>query len=286
LSILVTGATGTAGRDIVHELTRLKVPVRAMVRDPGKAAGVLGAGVELVPGDFTEPATFDAALKGQTALMLVVPPGLEVAKLGVPLVAAAKHAGVKRIVHFSALGAGQSAPSLLLKIQGELEAGVRESGIAWTILRPNFFMQNLLGSAGTIKKEGVYYSDFGEGAAAFVDTRDIGAVAARVLTEAGHEGKAYTVSGPQALTCHQVAETFTRILGKPVKYVDVPREAFARSLQGFGLPAPVATAVADLAGLVTSGEAAKLHDTVEKIGKKKPMTLEQFVRDHAAAFKG
>jgi uncharacterized protein YbjT (DUF2867 family) len=117
-----------------------------------------------------------------------------------------------------------------------------------------------------------------------IDTRDIARVAAHALVDPGHEGKAYGLSGPEAVSYAQVAETFSRVLGKPVKYVDLPPEQTKQAMLGMGMPAWLVDALLVLAAILAAGGGARVTDAVEKVGKAKPRTIEQFVRDHAQAF--
>src|SRR5579862_7962400 len=149
---------------------------------------------------------------------------------------AAKKAGVRHLVHFSAISAGPDSKSSLIRAHGQVEEELKRSGLAWTILKPSFFMQNLLSSAATIKGQGAYYNIFGESRVAYVDTRDIAAVAAHVLAKPGHEGQSYTITGPEAVTCAQVAATLSRVLERPIRYVNMPREEYFKMLLSVGLP--------------------------------------------------
>jgi uncharacterized protein YbjT (DUF2867 family) len=146
------------------------------------------------------------------------------------------------------------------------------------------FMQNLLGSAASIVGEGALYAPLGDTRAAFVDVRDIAAVAVKTLTDRGHEGKAYTITGPEALTYGEIARKLSAALGKPVRYVDIPPEQFKQSLLAAGMPDWMADALLEIFEHVVKPLGAEVTNVVAEIAKKAPTTFDQFARDHAPAF--
>ncbi|MGI8746017.1 MAG: SDR family oxidoreductase [Bryobacteraceae bacterium] len=233
--ILLTGATGTSGSEIAKELLRRHVPFRALVRSAAKARNLETGGVELVEGDLDQPESLDRALEGiQRALILSAPDPRSVEQQG-NFINASKRAGVKHIVKFSAMGAAINSPAFLLKWHGQIEEELQRSGIPFTALQPNSFMQNFLGMKATIA-QGAIYAPMKQTPLTLVDTRDIAAVAATTLTEAGHEGRIYVITGPEALTHDEIAAKLSAALGHPVKYADVPLDAFNQSLRQAGLP--------------------------------------------------
>src|SRR5919107_1292118 len=201
--ILVTGATG---KEIVGELKRLGVGgVRALVRDPARAAFIREAGFETAEGDFDRPETLGAALEGVERVLLLTPPTPQTFAQQSAFVEAARRAGVRHVVKFSAIGADAAAPEGFGKWHGQSEDLLKSSGLAWTMLRPNFFMQKVLWQARQIAASGAIYQPVGDARARFIDVRDIAAVAARALTEPGHEGQTYDLNGPEALSYAEVA---------------------------------------------------------------------------------
>src|SRR3954468_23846487 len=243
--ILVTGATGTSGQEIVRALLALGHRPRVLARDPLKAAGLLGDDVEISRGDFADQASVEAALEGVDAALLLTAPTPDTVAVQEAFVDAAKRAGVGRVVKYSAAGAAPGAPHRFGDWHGQAEKYLEASGLGWTHLRPSFFMQNLLGMAGMVKA-GTIYMPIGDGKAPFVDVRDIAAVTAHVLAEDGHEGRAYDVTGPAALGYADVAATFARVLGRPVSYVDVPPAAAKQGMVAGGMPEWVADALNEL----------------------------------------
>ncbi|MFL6337177.1 MAG: SDR family oxidoreductase [Pyrinomonadaceae bacterium] len=285
--ILITGATGTTGRDIVGELHRLGAKgVRALVRDPARADFIREAGFEAVAGDFEQPETLGSALEGVERALLLTPPSMQTFEQQRAFIEAAARAGVRHVVKFSALGADAGAPEGFGKWHGQGEELLKASGLAWTILRPNFFMQNLLGQAKQIASDGVIAQAAGDGRASFIDTRDIAAVAARTLTEEGHEGRTYTLTGPEALSYTDVAAKLSEATGREIKYISVAPAQFREMVLALGFPEWFVAALERLNEVFTSGEAAVLTDDVRRIGRKEPNTFERFARDYADAFKG
>jgi uncharacterized protein YbjT (DUF2867 family) len=283
--ILVTGGTGTTGREIVGELQRLGATgVRALVRDPSKASFIRDAGFETVEGDFDRAETLDAALEGVERALLLTAPSPGTFGQQRAFIESAKRAGVRRIVKFSSLGADSSAPEGFGRWHGQAEDELKASGLAWTILQPNFFMQNLLGQAKQIAGQGVIYQPVGDARASFIDVRDIAAVAARTLTEDGHEGKTYVLTGPEALSYSDVASKLTDATGRQVKYVAITSEQFREGALAQGLPEWLVSALERLNEIFAAGHAAEVTDAVKSVGGKEPTTFDEFARDHAQAF--
>ena len=281
--ILVTGATGATGVEIVRALLDLGNVPRALARDPEKAARLLGDEVEIARGDFADADSLAAACDGVEAALLLTAPTPDTVADQARFVDAAKRAGVRRVVKLSAAGSYPGAPSRFGDWHGRAERHLEASGLAWTHLRPTFFLQNLLGQAGMVKG-GTLYMPAGDGRAPFVDVRDIAAVAAHALAEDGHEGRVYDVTGPEAVSYADIAATFTRVLGREVRYVDVPPEAARKGMVDAGLPAWMADAVNELNASMKQWRLTGVTDVVRRIGRKEPVTVEQFVREHAAAF--
>jgi uncharacterized protein YbjT (DUF2867 family) len=281
--ILVTGATGTSGSAIVRQLSAGGVSFRAMVRNPARAEALRLPGAEVVAGDFDRPQTLDSALRGIERALLLTPPDQRQAEQQAAFVEAAKRAGVRHIVKFSAAGADPDSPALFLRSHGQADRMIESSGLGWTFLRPPFFMQNLLGLADMVKA-GTLYQPAGDSRAGFVDVRDIAAVAARALTGQGHEGKVYPITGPRPISHHDIAAAMTSVLGRTVKYVDVPPDAAGRAMTGAGMPQWQADAILELYALMREGKFDYATDTVKEVSGRDPIPIEQFVRDHRDAF--
>lgn len=284
--ILITGATGTTGREVVAELKRLGARgVRALVRDPGRADFIREAGFETVAGDFERPETLDAALVGVERALLLTPPTPDTVSHHRDFINAATAAGVRRVVKLSAFGADADAPEGFGRWHGQSENLLKTSGLKWTILRPNFFMQNLLGQARQIAATGSIHQPLGDARASFIDARDIAAVAARALTGEGHDGQTYTLTGPEALSYAEVAAKLSEASGRVINYVPVTPEQFRAGALAAGLPEWLVSALERLNELFASGRAAEVTDAVRRVGGKEPTTFEQFARDYAEAFR-
>jgi uncharacterized protein YbjT (DUF2867 family) len=281
-TILVTGSTGTIGGEVARQLIAAGVRPRLLVRDPAKAREFEGK-ADIVKGDLGDAASLERAMRGVEKLFLVGS-GVDGQALEAKAVDAAKKAGVKHVVKLSVLGAQEEAITFARwhrPVEGQLEA----SGMAWTFLRPVNFMSNMLGNIGSIKGQGAFYEPTGDGKTSVIDPVDVGAVAVKALTEPGHEGKAYTLTGPEALSSAEQAAVLTKALGREVKFVDVPPEAAKQAMAGTGMPAAYVDALLDLLAAMRAGRTATVTDSVQKVVGRKPGTFADWARRHAAAFK-
>ena len=281
--ILLTGATGTSGSEIAKELIRLGVRFRALVRSRESANSIAGPGVELVEGDFAKPESLDRALAGVDKALLLAAPDPRSSEYQKNFVVAAKRSGLKHLVKFSAQGADVDSPAELLRVHGAVEKMIEDAGIAFTHLRPTAFMQNFIGQKGTIH-QGAIYAPIENARIAFVDVRDIAAVAAKTLTEPGHEGKKYEITGPEALTHAEIASKLYVGLGIPVQYVNISPQQFQQSLLQAGLPASTVDGLNGLFQLWRQGAAAGVTNVVRDVGRKAPIRFDQFVNDYKSAF--
>lgn len=275
--IAVTGATGKIGAEVVRLLTTRAVPVRVLVRDPNRARAMLGDAPQLVPGDLREEAALERLLAGAHRLFLVSSaPALEGA-----VVDAAARAGVEHVVKSSAIGFGVEPPAGHRAVEQRIEA----SGVTWTHLRPSAFMQTLVDYLpGLIDVQGEFALPAGEGRTAWVDTRDIAAVGAAVLTQDGHGGRVYPVTGAAALSMHEVARDVSNAVGRPVRYVAVEEhQAFARMARA-NIPEAFAAFLVQHYTAVRDGGFAHVSTSVQDVTGTAPRTFGQYATEHAAAF--
>lgn len=279
--IIVTGATGTIGRDLVKLLSSQGVKARAVVRDPAKAAELKLPNIELVQGDLTQPATLDAAFKGGTKLFLLSAAAPNQVEMQHNAIEAAKKAGIKHVVKLSALGADLKSPISLARWHAQTEEELKKSGLAYTILQPHFFMQNLLMNAQTIKGQGAFYGAMKDGKASMIDARDISAAAAKVLTGSGHEGKTYILTGPEALSLSDAAAKLSSALGKPVKYVDVPPEGFKKSLLDAQMPDWFASDLTGMYAFFSTGAAAAVSPALREVTGSPGRNFDTFAKELA-----
>jgi uncharacterized protein YbjT (DUF2867 family) len=284
--ILVTGATGNVGSLVVKELVAGGHAVRAFVTDEAEARELLGPKVELAKGNFDDRASIDAALRGVDKVYLLAPfhPSL-LSAWEATTIDAAKRAGVKHVVKHSVAGAQYEPGITLGRCHRAGEKLLEQSGMAWTFLRPAGFASNALGWASSIKAQGAVYQPMGDGKMAVIDPRDIAAVAVKTLTTPGHEGKAYHLTGPEALSIAQQVKIVGDAIGRVLTYLDVPDTAAKDAMLGMGMPAPVVDAMLELTNLVRAGQTAQVSDVVQTITGKPARTFEAWVRDNVAAFK-
>jgi uncharacterized protein YbjT (DUF2867 family) len=284
MMILITGGTGTSGAPIVKALLDRAERVRVLVRDVAKAATVLGDEVEISHGDLSDPQSIEAAMEDVDRALLNSSPTPDLAELQSAFIDAAGRCGVKHVVKFSVAGADPQSQRTFAKLHGRVEDELRDSGLAWTMLRPTFFMQNLFAMAGMIKS-GAIYQPAGEGRAPFVDVRDIAAVAAAALSEPGHGGKVYDITGPHALSYRDVAQTFTNTVGHEVKYRPISFEDAKNAMLQMGMSEWSANAINDLSQALQDGAFDRVTNVVRDVGKKEPTTLVQFIQENVALFR-
>jgi uncharacterized protein YbjT (DUF2867 family) len=283
--ILVSGATGTNGKEIVLQLAALGANVRALVRDMNRALPFRGKCVHMAVADFNQPESLPEAFKSVERALLLASSSPKQVEQERNFIDAAKLAGVRHVVKFSAHTAQNlESRARLIRWHAEAEDYLEQSGLEWTHLRPTFFMQNLLGQAGSIAREGVFYTALGNTPTAMVDVRDIAAVAVRTLLDHGHERKSYTITGPESLTQDAAAERLSAALGKPVRHVSLTPEQWKQSLVGSGMPEWFADALLELNEYVAKPFGSEITDTITQVAKKQPITFEQFAHDHAASF--
>ena len=242
--ILVTGATGNNGQEIVRQLVAVGQDVRILVRNPEHAIALKKLGVEIVKGDFTDSKTLDRALQGIEKALLLTANSLQQVEHEQNFIDAAKRQGIKHIVKFSAIGVDINSPILILNWHAQAEQYLEKSGIAFTHLRPAFFMQNMLQFAPASQNE--VYLPFENAAIAMVDIRDIAAVATTALTEKGHEGKTYNITGAEAITINRAVDKISEVRGNRLKYVPISPEAFKQGLLEYGQPEWLADALTEL----------------------------------------
>ncbi len=279
---LVTGATGTIGREVVKELARRGAKVRAGVRDKAKASKLFGSEIELVEFDFENASTFSKALDGVRGLFVLPPLTPNQIEVVNRLVDAAKNAGVRKIVKLSAIGVDTGLTFAVGDSHAATDRHIRESGIAHTILRPNSFMQNFINYFPP--RDGVIYLPWGDGKASFIDTRDIAAAAAEALTTNGHDGKIYTLTGPAALGVADVAQILSKASGQSINYVDVPESAARDGMLQAGLPQGQVDALLELHAINKQSLWSTVTSDVQEVTGRPPTPFEQFARDYAVKF--
>ncbi|EIV92069.1 SDR family oxidoreductase [Frankia sp. QA3] len=277
--ILVTGATGSIGRPLVRRLRRDGVAVRALVRDEAKGRAL---DCEFVVGDFDDTASVAAALDGVDRLFLngagAQPADGEqpMVRQQTAIIDAARAAGVDRVVKVSVLHAHEGG-RLAEGAHWQIEQHLKASGLGWSVLQPNGFMQNFVTGQGVFIADGNLVGAYGDAAVSYIDCEDIAACAAALLTGRLRDGETFLLTGPQALTHAQIAEKLSAALGRTVRYVNLPAHELAATLTSQGLPPQFADDVAVLLQGVASGILAPTTTAVQDLTGRAPRTFDDFL---------
>jgi uncharacterized protein YbjT (DUF2867 family) len=278
--ILITGATGNIGRELIPLLLETGQSIRVFVRDERKVAH-LDTCVERVVGDLDKPETLVSAVKNVEKIFLVT----YETRQDLNVLEAANRAGVEHIVKLSTLEATDHKIQVG-KWHYEREELIRASGLDWAFLRPGMFMSNSIEWwAESIKgQNSVFFPGGKKGKVAPVDPRDVAKVAAAALTQPGHNGQAYELTGTELFTIGEMVQVISGVLGKPIQYVDIPPIAAKLFMLKTGMDKMLVNALMEMLGSLRRNEAAVVNDTVERITGQPPRTFEDWCREHAKAF--
>lgn len=283
--ILVTGAAGKNGVEILKRLLGRRERVRAMVHKQREIASPPpNAALEYVEGDFDDPESLRKVLKDVQRAFLVTNSSDRVEERQLRFVHLAREAGVKHIVYLSQLHAASDSPLRFLRYHAAVEEAVRSSGMTYTNLRPNLYMQGLLMIGRSIASEGRFFAPAGDARVSVVDVRDIAAVAVAALTQSQHEGKTYDITGPAALSHAEMAEQLSGALGRPVAFVDVPEGEFREALRSFHMPDWQADGLIEDYAHYRRGEAANVCSAVKDVTGEAARPFTVFARDNRLAF--
>ena len=282
--ILVTGATGNIGSELVKQLIAKSADVRVVTRDKNKVSH-LNPAIEAVIGDRQDPTVIKKALQSADKVFLLPVLLDEKHEADRLLIDEAKRANVDRIVMISS-GVIRSNPKNPIGVlHREVELLIEESGIPWTVLRPGGFTSNALRFwAETIKSLATVFNPTGDGKSAPISPYDIAAVAAVALTAAGHEAKTYYLTGPELLSTHDQVNILSKVIGQPIQCIDIPAEVAAERLESIGLPEPVIQGLYDVWIQVRNNEGTFQTDEVEKLTGQPAQTFETWCREHRSAF--
>ncbi|MBB5911876.1 uncharacterized protein YbjT (DUF2867 family) [Nocardia transvalensis] len=280
--IVVTGATGTVGREVVDQLLASGNRVRAVTRRPEEAG--LPPEAEVVRADLGDPDDLTNVFAGAERVFLLSA-GPDIPRHDANVAKAAAHAGVRHLVKLSSGRVGDPAAGDPIPVWHRAgERAVRDSGLAWTMLRPLGFMSNALHWAASIRAHDTVSAPYGQGRIAVVDPRDIAAVATAALTEPGHEGRVYTLSGPRALSPGEQTEILADVLGRPLCYAESTPEEARAALLGFGVEPEIADAIMALRATALESFTSVVHPEVEEITGRPPRTFLDWAREHRALF--
>jgi uncharacterized protein YbjT (DUF2867 family) len=282
--ILVTGATGNNGLEVLKRLAAQNVQAHAMVRDRNRAKAIADMGIEMVEADFDLLETLPSALAGVDQAFLVTNSTERAEAQQLAFVEAAQQSGVKHIVKLSQFAADARSPVRFLRYHAAVESAIQATQMAYTFLRPNLFMQGLLNFRSSIVEQNTFYAAIGDAKVSVVDVRDIADVAVAALTKAGHEGKIYDLTGPQALTHTEMAERLSAVLGRQITFVDISPEAMRDALLGVGFPIWQADGLIEDYAHYRRNEAAAIASGIADATGKAPRQFKDFARDYATAF--
>jgi uncharacterized protein YbjT (DUF2867 family) len=276
--ILVTGSTGTVGSRVMKKLAEHHSMVRAAVHSRSEAAG----SSDVVRMDYNVQETVRNALRDVDKVFLVTPLEENMVEMTERFVEEASRAGVNHIVKLSVLGA--SMHTLLGMMHREAERVIEDSGIAYTFVRPNFFMQNYFGMANTIKSKGEFYSPMANAKASMVDANDVANVIVASLLEHDHEGYTYEITGSEAFTNHDAAKVFSQVLGKKVAFINITDDHARESMRGSGMGEWITKALLELYSISRENHMANVSKSVEHVTGKKPKTFSDFVKENSQFF--
>jgi len=287
--ILIVGATGTVGRNLVLELQRCGARVRAATRDPGspRARASLPPGAEIVPFDLEQPAMFARALAGVDRVFLLARPGDEHAdRVALPFIEAMEKNGVQHVVNLTAMGSELLPDFPLRKIELRLEASAAEGRMTFTHLRPNWFMQVFAGGAllDQIRATRTVRVPAADARISWIDARDVAAVAAVALTEPRHRGQAYTLTGEEALHHGDVVALVGAASGAAIRYEPIEEGEARAVLAGAGFPPPWIERLIRFYGLVRAGLGAPVSSAVRDVLGRPARAFRDFARENAGTW--
>lgn len=281
--IVVIGATGNIGKHVVAALNSRELAVRVVSRDAQRVPQSLSNNLEVVQADLVNKADVQAVLRGATKVYLATN-GPDQLAAETNVIHTARASGVQQIVRVSVIGASPDHFVSIARVHHQLDQLLAASGIPGTTLRPNWFMENFFGAADSILQHGAVYGSAADGRVAFIDSRDTAAVVVQVLTEDGHTGKDYHLTGPEALTFTEAVGRLGEGSGRPITYVNLSDADFRGALIGANVPEPFADLFVQINRNARENNLAAVTNTVETITGRPARTLTSFARDYAATF--
>ncbi len=282
-SILITGATGNVGSELVRQLSEKGIRYRVLVRPTDKPHS-FPEGVEVIQGDLADEAGVHKALQGIEKAFLLTNSSEQAEQLQSTFVDIARNAGVQHIVKLSQLHARSDSPVRFLRYHAAVEQKIKDSGMTYTFLRPNLYMQGLLGFRELIVHRGKFYAAIGDAHISLVDIRDIAAVAAAALLDKEHEHRTYDITGPQSLSHKELAAILSTAIARPVQFEDVAPGQMLQFLLAAGFPLWQAEGLIEDYAHYARGEAAAVSSTVQDVTGRTARSFKQFAGDFAQAF--
>lgn len=285
--LLITGSTGTVGSEIVRQLKAADMGFRALVhRGRGKSEWFAGPNIEIYHGEYDDPASLDAPMQGMDTVFLLCPSDPRQVEREANLVDAAVRAGVQQIVKLSILGASPFSPISTIRNHWESEKYIEATGVPYTFVRPNTFMQNLLRMSQSIASQGKLFASMKHGKISMIDVRDIAAIAIAALTQPGHENSTYEITGPQAISYDDVARTISTAIGRHVEYVNISPEQSREAMLSRGLSESAAEDVLMFQHFYSQGFASMVTPEIFRLTGRDPISFDQFAHDYADIFSG
>ena len=285
--ILVTGATGLNGSELVRRLAAKGIPSRALVRNLAKAQPLAALpSVEVVEGDMARPESLVEALRGVERAMLISSSDPTMLETQSSFIDAARNAGVKHVVKLSGIIPELDSPFRFARMHAEIEQRLEDSGMAYTHLRAGEFMPSYFRQVPSIVGRGILALPMGDARIASVDIGDLAEVAIAVLTTTGHEGKTYPLTGPESLTMAEVAEKLSVATGKAIRYVDVPPDEANKARLAAGMPPYLADGLDELFAERRRGKESRVWPTIEEVFGRRPTSFDEFARQNAGIFRG
>jgi uncharacterized protein YbjT (DUF2867 family) len=285
--ILVTGATGLNGSALLRLLSAKGIAARALVRSRARAEAIAALPhVEIVEGDMARPETLNAALRDVDRAMLISSSDPVMLEVQSGFIDAARAAGVKHVVKLSGIMPDLASPFRFARMHGEIERRLEASGMAFTHLRAGEFMPAYFRQVPSIVAKGAMFLPTEDARIASIDVGDIAEIAALALTGAGHDGKTYPLTGPEALTMAEVAEKLSAATGKTIRYVNVAPEDARKAQLAAGMPPYLADALAELFAERRKGKEAQVSPMAQTLLGRRPTSFDEFAVRHAAIFRG
>ena len=282
--ILITGATGTVGSEVVKRLSAQGIQVRAMTRDLQKAEANRLPHIQFIHGDFDNSDSLRRACMGVERAFLLSNSTERAEQQQIAFVKVAQESGVRHIVKLSQLHANVNSPGRFLRYHAAVEAAIQATDLTFTFLRPNLYMQGLRNFAQSIKEKSAFFAAAGDARISAVDVRDLADVAVAALTAPRHKNKIDSLTGPEALTFGEMADGLSEAVGRTIAFVDVPPEAMHGALDGLGFPAWQADGLVEEFEMYRRGEAAGIESGVTEALGRSPRPFAEFARDYAPFF--
>ena len=285
--LLVTGATGLNGSALLRRLSAMHIPVRALVRSRDRAAAIAALPhVEIVVGDMGVPESLAGPLAGVERVMLISPSAPNMLEVQTNVIEAARSAGVRHVVKLSGIIPDIASAFRYARMHGEIEQRLEASGMAFTQLRAGEFMPSYFRQVPNIVGKGLLMLPMADARIASIDIGDVAEVAALALTEPGHEGRTYPLTGPAALSMAEVAVELSAVTGKPIRYVNVDPEQMRQNQLAAGMPPYTADALFELFAERRNGKEATVSPLVSELLGRPATSFASFAARNAAIFRG